>query len=281
MVNELGLRDTTFNRNADVKILLLGDSVSWGDGVALPEAYPYLLEKELNKRKPERTFEIINSGVPGYSTFQQLTYLKKRGLALKPNAIILQFCLNDVVERYNVLFEYGGDNIFLGVDTRGTLQGVHGWLVKHSRAYEALARMSVNFGRVKQEYDVSQLMQDNLSPELEKAWSLTLAEIDDIYQLAENNKIPILFVIAPYRVQLQNPNRTNQPQKRLGRHVRGKKLEVMDLLPDFSGVASSQKGIRLFNDANHFSVIGHQLAANRLIYPVLGFLDRNLQNISQ
>ena len=31
--NQLGLRDTEFRADADVKVLLLGDSVSWADGL--------------------------------------------------------------------------------------------------------------------------------------------------------------------------------------------------------------------------------------------------------
>ena len=43
--NELGFRDTPLNHNADETILLLGDSISWGDSVAdLKKVYPYLFE---------------------------------------------------------------------------------------------------------------------------------------------------------------------------------------------------------------------------------------------
>jgi hypothetical protein len=48
--NELGLRDTPYKSSAEHKILLLGDSVSWGDGIEnLKDAYPYLTEKILNQ----------------------------------------------------------------------------------------------------------------------------------------------------------------------------------------------------------------------------------------
>ena len=90
--NQLGFRDTTYKANADYKILLLGDSVSWGDGVMMEQSYPFLLERRLNWDYPGKTFEVINTAVPGYSTFQQLIYLRKRGLKLKPDIIIHQFC---------------------------------------------------------------------------------------------------------------------------------------------------------------------------------------------
>lgn len=247
----------------------------------MQQAYPYLLERGLNSRMQDRTYEIINSGVPGYSTFQQLRYLEKRGLSLKPDAIIVQFCLNDVVERYKVLFEYGGDNVFLGVDTRENLQGVHGWLVRNSRAYEALARLTVSLGKAKQEYDVSQLMSDDLSPKLEQAWKLVLLELDTIHQIAKRNEIPLMLMIAPYRRQLGEPELTNQPQRRLIDFASERKLATLNLLLDFSMFVLHQNGTKLFNDANHFSVQGHQLAAIQMIDPVIQFLETNLKPSNQ
>ena len=81
--NQLGFRDTTYKANTDYKILLLGDSVSWGDGVFMEQSYPFLLERRLNWDYPGKTFEVINTAVPGYSTFQQLIYLRKRGAQTK------------------------------------------------------------------------------------------------------------------------------------------------------------------------------------------------------
>ena len=88
--NELGLRDTAYNADASVKILLLGDSVSWGNGIHdIKKCFPYLLEKGLSASGRPGT-EVINSGVPGYSTFQELKYLELFGLKLKPDMVILQ-----------------------------------------------------------------------------------------------------------------------------------------------------------------------------------------------
>jgi len=261
--NELGFRDTTYKQNADLKILLLGDSVSWGDGVDMQQSYPFLLEEMLNQDYPEKTFEIINTGVPGYSTFQQLIYLKKYGIKLKPNIIIHQFCLNDVVQRFNVLYEYGGDNIFLGIDTRNSIQGFQGWMINNSRAYEMTIRYLINFQKDKEEYAVKNLSKNELSSELLEAWELTLNEISEIAQIAKKEKIPYLLFIAPYRFQLEDPNNTNQPQIRLKDFTKKNKLFFYDLLDSFY-LNNQIYGLPLFNDPSHFSVEGHILASTRL-----------------
>ena len=213
--NELGFRDTPLNHNSDKLILLLGDSISWGDGVDdVKQLYPYLLETRLSE-ETGRTYEVINSSVPGYSTFQQLRYLQLYGIGLKPDVIVLQFCLNDVVERYSTLAQYGGDNVFLGVDTRQSIQGAYGWLIRNSRLFEALTRLLIGMSRNQQEYDVGNMASDQLSRELESAWALTLSEIDGIRDVAVRNDIPLMIVIAPYSFQLEHPEKTNQPQRAL------------------------------------------------------------------
>ena len=261
--NELGFRDATYKQNADYKILLLGDSVSWGDGVDMQQSYPFLLEEMLNKNYPGKIFEIINTGVPGYSTFQQLIYLKKYGIKLKPDIIIHQFCLNDVVQRFNVLYEYGGDNIFLGIDTRNSIQGFQGWMINKSRAYEWIIRYLINFQKNKQEYAVKNLSKDELSPELLEAWELTLSEISQIAQISKKEKIPYLLFVAPYHFQLENPDNTNQPQIRLKDFSKKKKLIFYDLLDSFY-LNNQIYELPLFDDPSHFSLRGHVLAATHL-----------------
>ena len=274
--NEIGFRDTSFNQNADKTVLLLGDSVSWGDGIAsIKHIYPYLLERILSE-STNQAYEVVNSSVPGYSTFQQLRYLQLYGLDLLPDMIILQFCLNDVVERYTALAQYGGDNVFLGVDTRELIPGFNGWLIRNSRAFEALARLLMKSARDQQEYDVRKLASDQLSDELESAWALALSEIDDINRTAMDNNIPLMIIIAPYRFQLDRPQRTNQPQKVLLKHCSDNGIPVVDLLPVFASFHGENVGVPLFNDANHFSMHGHSLAARILAKSILSVFNERI-----
>ena len=278
--NELGFRDTPFNQNADKRILLLGDSISWGDGIAdVKKVYPYLLEQMLSE-KTGHTYEVINSSVPGYSTFQQLRYLQLFGIDLDPDMIILQFCLNDVVERYSALSQYGGDNVFLGVDTRQSIPGIHGWLFKNSRAFEGITRLFMNFARNQQEYDVRKIASDQLSQELKSAWALTLSEIEGINKIAIEIDTPLMIVITPYRFQIGQPQKSNQPQKVLLKYGSDNDIPVVDLLPYLGSVDQQNSNIRLFNDANHFSIDGHTLTSQILGHSILslfdeGFLEKN------
>jgi lysophospholipase L1-like esterase len=263
--NELGFRDTAYNADAGVKILLLGDSVAWGNGIPdTKKCFPYLLEKRLNASGKPETFEVINSAVPGYSTFQELKYLKLFGLKLKPHMVILQFSLSDVFERYLVLAEHGGDNIFLGIDTRKAVRGVYGFFLHHSRAFEALVRWLQSRSRRRAEYQVVKMARDHLSRELTEAWEVTLGEIEQIRVICRKQNIPLLLVVPPYRFQLKDPANLRQPQDRLIRYAHAKRVPLIDLLPPFVSIGT-RTSIPLFHDASHFTEFGHKVAAKVLV----------------
>jgi len=265
--NELGLRDTAYRAGADVKLLLLVDSVSWGDGIDdLRHVYPFLLEQKLAFWDRSRSYEIVNASVPGYSTFQQLRYLERDGLALEPDAVILQFALNDVVERYRALAQYGGNNFFLGVDTREAVRGVYGTLLRRSRAFEAAARWMQAGARRQEEYRVRNLARDDIGPQLERAWERTIEELDGVRRVCEEHGLPLLLLIAPFRFQVEDPAALRQPQDRLIAWAQGAAVARVDVLAYLA--RASFPPAAAFNDASHFSELGHGFVAELLFLPV-------------
>ncbi len=90
---------TAFAENSETKILILGDSLTEGLGVAKESAYPALLETKLNTelQRPNHKWKVINSGVSG-STSSSVTSRLKWVLSSKsgrPDWIILALGAND------------------------------------------------------------------------------------------------------------------------------------------------------------------------------------------
>lgn len=276
--NELDFRDGPYQADADIKILLLGDSVAWADGICDQKfGFAAVLETQLAEADPMRTYEIINSGVPGYSTFQQARYLARDGFSLDPDMILLQFCLNDVTSRYRNVMAYGGDNVFMGVDTRKSIPGLMGFLVRHSCAVEGICRLIQNRGRKEEAYRVEKLTVDQLTPQLEQAWTLVEEELSEIQQLAKAHDVPLLMMIAPYRFQVEDPDprSRSQPQNRLLAWAAANGVTTVDLLPGF---VNAPEGQELFNpnDQNHFSRDGHVCAAELLSQPTRDLLSAHV-----
>jgi len=94
-VNELGLRGkppTAGKRG--LRVLCLGDSTTFGDKLDEGTTYPEVIERLLRERRPDRDPEVINAGVPGYSSHQGLA-LQRKLRELHPFVVVVAFGSND------------------------------------------------------------------------------------------------------------------------------------------------------------------------------------------
>jgi lysophospholipase L1-like esterase len=98
-INSLGFRDQREYALAKppgtFRILVLGDSVTFGHGAVYETTYPYLLEQQLRAWRPDVTWEVWNLGVPGYNTAQELAYLKLVEDRYAPDLVVVGFFTND------------------------------------------------------------------------------------------------------------------------------------------------------------------------------------------
>lgn len=99
-VNQLGFRDDREYALAKgprtFRILVLGDSVTFGHGSVFEHTYPYLLEQQLRQWRPAIDWQVWNLGVPGYNTRQEWAYLTEVAQAYAPDLVIVGFFPNDV-----------------------------------------------------------------------------------------------------------------------------------------------------------------------------------------
>lgn len=100
-INSLGFRSREINKvknKGTFRIICLGDSATFGMFVNDNFTYPSQLEAMLNLRYPYLNFEVINAGVPGFSSFQERLVFKQVAEDLKPDLITLCFGVNDQVK---------------------------------------------------------------------------------------------------------------------------------------------------------------------------------------
>ncbi|MGE0865656.1 MAG: SGNH/GDSL hydrolase family protein, partial [Vicinamibacterales bacterium] len=99
-INNLGFRDTRDYALAKspgtVRVLVLGDSVTFGHGATFETTYPYQLELRLKQWRPDVNWQVWNLGVPGYSTADELAYLNEVGDRFNPDLVIVGFYPNDI-----------------------------------------------------------------------------------------------------------------------------------------------------------------------------------------
>ncbi len=96
--NSLGFRDREHpvkKTKGTYRILVLGDSITQGWMIANPEdIFTSVLENRLIAEG--RRVEVLNFGVNGYNTRQEVETLREKGLQFKPDLVILAYCVNDM-----------------------------------------------------------------------------------------------------------------------------------------------------------------------------------------
>lgn len=86
------------NLNDKKRIVIIGDSFTYGHGLKNEYSYPRVLERLLNGSSPDARFEVLNLGVGGIDIdeiYQVALYALKE---LKPDFLIYGYFLNDPVE---------------------------------------------------------------------------------------------------------------------------------------------------------------------------------------
>jgi lysophospholipase L1-like esterase len=101
-LNNLGFRGEDVPGEKDpseFRIVMLGDSFTLGTGVAEEDAFWRLLEERLNGLNGHR-FRVISTGVSSYSPILEYMTLKRNIDALKPDLVIMNFDMSDLLNEY-------------------------------------------------------------------------------------------------------------------------------------------------------------------------------------
>ncbi len=77
------------------RVAVLGDSFTFGWGVAADEAWPALLEARLASELAGLDVQVLNFGVPGYNTWTQLLHWQRVISRYRPDAVLLGYYSND------------------------------------------------------------------------------------------------------------------------------------------------------------------------------------------
>lgn len=98
-INALGLRgpERTLRKPTGVfRVVCVGGSTTFGAGIVGDEkTWPARLESRLAAARPAAKIEVLNAGVPGYTTAENLIYLGLRLVDMQPDLVVLYEGYND------------------------------------------------------------------------------------------------------------------------------------------------------------------------------------------
>ncbi len=101
-INAEGFRSPEIREDDSRRILMLGDSCTFGWRVKAHETYPAVFQRLLDESQPAPGYQVINTGHPGYTAYQGKVLLSDRGLALEPYIVTVAFGFNGLFKSGDV-----------------------------------------------------------------------------------------------------------------------------------------------------------------------------------
>lgn len=278
-LNSQGLRDVEHGYSGAegiYRILILGDSFAEGFQVQLEETVGRRLEGMLNGRRVG-SFEVINGGVSGFGTDQELIFYEEEGSRYRPDLVLLFFFQNDVQDN--------ADDSHFRL-TGGTLERLQApppadpglvaaarpWVWDHfafvrlagtvwSRLNEALAGQARPVTREPESCDVAEARA-----ETDHGWTLTEALLRELDRLVRSDgaRLAIVHVAAVHSLGLLPlPPDCPSPRvsARLGQVAERWGIHYLDLAPAFASTFAAEPGPLYWPEDEHWNSAGHELAA--------------------
>ncbi len=239
IINEYGQHYESFpvKRNKkELRILNLGDSITMGHGVTREETYSKYLENILlDSLKNYQTIRAINTGVQGYSVFQELEVLK-RDWIFRPDIVTIGFCLNDVTEPFAVSKNLGGS----GLDYHRVTEAPNkylSYLLNETGFGRLIQEIRIRKLDAKQEklaeiFDVKKMLMNKDNPTYKAQWNFTLNELTKIYSFCKFHNLKVILLIFPFTFQF-NISNLSWAQDLLIKHASENNVQYINFLEAF------------------------------------------------
>lgn len=250
-----------------VRIIALGDSITFRNGKDLGDLYPGLLQNLFNKNhRPSDNFkyEVINSGIPGYNTIQEAEFLEKRLIRYSPDVIIVGYCAaNDrMIARRLIRYK---DGLYCSDVIRPDCPYLfdfpfNKFLLEKSALYRFVnRRLAFSIHRKNKNYKIKYFSV--AGPKTEDA-------IKRIKEIAAKNSSRLLFVIFPLLDDEGSESRW------VIERLQEYKIDYVDLRGVYEKFGYDKLAISP-SDRCHPNKLGHELAAREIYNHLVGANQSN------
>ena len=260
-INSLGLRGDEIPAKKPAgtcRILGIGDSFAFGDGVKDEDTFLHRLQMQLNAATPgKKPFEVLNAGVQGYNTRDEVLNLEHRWLALEPDVVLIVFYINDA---YNdgVILNAGQELEIYQSKPPGLAQYSYLWdLAQHRYQSHRAAKTLEKFYHTKYFSDPESFFKSEEAFNVD--WTVCDAALERAAQLARTRKFKLGLVMFPELYQLDDDYPFGAIHKLVGEACRRREIPFLDLFDTFRGRKPESLWVHPCN--HHPNEIAHALAA--------------------
>jgi len=287
--NALGFRDEPIPKEKAAgvfRIVVLGDSFMEALQVSHEDSLPHRLGELLDDLSGRRV-EVVNAGVSGWGTADQLVWLRRLGLALEPDLVLVAMTLHNDVSDNLALRHH---DLVAGLPrarprTEMPLLAyapleLKGWLASHSHLYRLITER-LRGGEIQTRAGalashVTALMRRQPDEQIRQGWQLTRHHLDEIHEATRASGARMAIFMIPLAVQLDDrvfaeflashaldPNEVqlDRPQQVVREWGAAARVPVIDLLPAFQTRVATDPRLLYIPADGHWNEAGHELAA--------------------
>jgi len=298
--NAAGWRDKERMPKKDprtVRLLGIGDSITYGWSVHFNQIYLSLLEDMLNKQGSENRFEVMNASVPGWNILYEKRFLQEIGLSYEPDVVIIGFCLNDAEldqppEKWDPASPAWTAKSWTEDRRRSrsgqTVMPIVSDSIHHSPPPKAQPVTEDRFPiRIPLPYELKNWASDHshlyrflrwgydlalkrlglrlaypftLYGENAEEWRSCKTALYEIGYTMKQRKIPVVLVIFPFFTELDRTYPWEELHRKIAAVGKESSMAVVDLLPYFKGRHSEEVGA----DPYYPNATGHCIAAEAI-----------------
>lgn len=260
--NALGLRDRDYPTTKPVhgkRVLMLGDSFTYGSGVADNAAiFPRLLEKQLNAEFAERgvTIEVLNGGIPGSLTDDWVELLEKTKDAFQPDVIVVVFFLRDGTRTS------AADSFFVPIRNEITSQNQNSFVYQNVYLYR-LFTDARDRSYLSEKY-AKALNESYLGNDLQtQEWRTAQFNIRKIKAMGEETNTKVGLVVFPLLAELNDRYPFKAVCDVIAKFGADNEIPTHSLLPAYLGMNAPDLWVSALNQ--HPNARGHEIAADALL----------------
>ncbi|MDH4157846.1 MAG: SGNH/GDSL hydrolase family protein [candidate division Zixibacteria bacterium] len=265
--NSLGLRGPEVRDPKDgYRIIALGNSCTFGWGMPWENTWTYNLQQILDSLVPDKKCEVINAGIPGYSTHQAKIFLARELVGLRPDMVLVMLGWNDQWSAGQGITDAEQDmpsQLILDIQN----------LLSRTRLYRLMRKAVLSASEEQLEVRL-----DDVTGKRRVSLQEYFKNLREIARIARNSKARSVFLVPPVASleiyfdgtlsDFHSRHETYQAQ--VVRAADYAHAPLVDLQAAFD------QYVNLFDDAEddpiHFNNLGHQVVARtvaKVIVPIL------------
>ena len=259
--NSLGFRDSEHLKKRSegiTRVVIIGDSFTYGWGVDQDQTYPTLLQPLL-EGAGDRRYEIFNMGIPGTGTVEA-QQIAQVAMTFDPQIILLAMLLedrwavngNDLVDNAR---KPQGEQVSTTYrqPSAGFPTSIHNFLAGNSALYVYILTRGGNTLR----RQAIGMRENQNRQELDAAWELTTGLLAELNDRAKAANVSFAVMRCPFYFDAQRgePDRISSRLAELGHDL---EIPTLDLLPGLQQLDTDS----LYHQRDgHWTAAGNEAAA--------------------